>query len=692
MLETIPVEIKTSEKEKAKQKRKKLGQVFTPGYIADLIISLCLEKKGSTVLDPSGGDGVFLERTIAYKTKVLKETPEETFKTCYTVELDDELHDHLCKKFPFLSKENIIREDFFDFANSLLQNSERRFDVIIGNPPYVRQELIDRHYKDKLSRFRRIFPQGVLTERSGLHAYFLAISLLCLKPHGKLGFVLPESFLTSGADENLRSYLAENYRILYVIYPEGENWFKTADIRTCIVVVENAPPLSEDKTRIVFLKLKNSVNFTKIFSDGNSNEDEYYKCLTFFSTKVKGNEETFEREWFKLSIIFQRELTEKTATSKSLTEAEKPLLLQPLKLANQKSRVIFQFLIRKQLLLREEKTAVRPNWKVCILKNVNQQIRKIFSSESGGIFNASENVVPLKDVALVKRGFTTGADPWFYVKKVSESPDKKIVKVKSEDGSLWDVESEYLFPVLCNPRDFNKIEILVEKEVNTMVVLIPSQANLENTFVKKYVTYGERTPYAMGKGKVCIPAETSTCRGRKKWYCLEFSTKKPARVFFVKSWDKRYRHFLSDSPLYANQRFYCIYPHCAGKKSCCLIEEVVASFLNSFIFACYFELIRPPMALGAIEATVEDVKSLPFPNVEKIDEKLAGDLTEVFSILCKREIKTIFDEVKEEDRKELDELVLLALGIKNKSRRKEILELAYDCLIHSVEKRIAAKL
>jgi len=118
---------------------------------------------------------------------------------------------------------------------------------------------------------------------------------------------------------------------------------------------------------------------------------------------------------------------------------------------------------------------------------------------------------------------------------------------------------------------------------------------------------------------------------------------------------------------------------------------VVASLLNSFVFACYFELIRPSMALGAIEATVEDVKNLPFPNVEKVESKLTESLLEVFSVLRKREVGPIFDEVKKEDRRELDELVLLAFGIKSKNHRKEILESIYDFLIHSVEKRITAR-
>jgi len=126
------------------------------------------------------------------------------------------------------------------------------------------------------------------------------------------------------------------------------------------------------------------------------------------------------------------------------------------------------------------------------------------------------------------------------VEKISESPDKRIVRIKSGDGSYRDVESTYLFPVLCSPRDFNRIEILVEKEVNTRIVLISSRANLENTLVEKYVLHGERTQYAMGKGKTCIPAKTSTCRGRRKWYALESSASiEPARIFFVKSWDKK---------------------------------------------------------------------------------------------------------------------------------------------------------
>lgn len=78
------------------------------------------------------------------------------------------------------------------------------FDIVIGNPPYVRMELIKpiKPYLEK--RF------AVVADRADLYAYFLELGVRVLKPGGRLGYICSSTFFRTGSGEPLRRYLIEN--------------------------------------------------------------------------------------------------------------------------------------------------------------------------------------------------------------------------------------------------------------------------------------------------------------------------------------------------------------------------------------------------------------------------------------------------------------------------------------------------
>ncbi len=85
------------------------------------------------------------------------------------------------------------------------------FDVVVGNPPYVRMELIkpikpylEKHYV-------------VADERTDLYAYFFERGVGLLKPGGRLGYISSSTFFRTGSGENLRKFLGDNVAIEAVI-------------------------------------------------------------------------------------------------------------------------------------------------------------------------------------------------------------------------------------------------------------------------------------------------------------------------------------------------------------------------------------------------------------------------------------------------------------------------------------------
>ncbi len=93
----------------------------------------------------------------------------------------------------------------FDWKNAFKEIfAQGGFDVVVGNPPYVRQELLS-PYKSYLEKEYKVF-----TGTTDLFAYFYEKALDILKPDGYMAFISNTFSKTTGAGEVLRDYLQEH--------------------------------------------------------------------------------------------------------------------------------------------------------------------------------------------------------------------------------------------------------------------------------------------------------------------------------------------------------------------------------------------------------------------------------------------------------------------------------------------------
>lgn len=79
--------------------------------------------------------------------------------------------------------------------------AEGGFDVVLGNPPYVRMEFLKamKPYLEK--RYE------VVSDRADLYCYFYERGLRLLKPGGRLGYISSNTFFKTGSGQPLREYL-----------------------------------------------------------------------------------------------------------------------------------------------------------------------------------------------------------------------------------------------------------------------------------------------------------------------------------------------------------------------------------------------------------------------------------------------------------------------------------------------------
>lgn len=89
--------------------------------------------------------------------------------------------------------------------------AEGGFDVVLGNPPYVRME----HLKALKPYLEKRYE--VVSDRADLYCYFFERGLRLLKPGGRLGFISSNTFFKTGSGKPLREYLRREATIEGVV-------------------------------------------------------------------------------------------------------------------------------------------------------------------------------------------------------------------------------------------------------------------------------------------------------------------------------------------------------------------------------------------------------------------------------------------------------------------------------------------
>lgn len=178
------------------------GGFYTPGPIVDFILKWAFNGSDNyDILEPSAGDGVFLQR--------LKEDNYK-YNSITAIEIDG-VEAQKTDNIPLKNK-SVLNMDFHAFCN--LQG--KRFDLVIGNPPYIRYQYFSR---DQQSEAEKIFKRVDLKYSKLTNAWvsFLIGSSLLLKEEGKIGFVLPAEILQVSYARTVREFLSTFYNKIAIV-------------------------------------------------------------------------------------------------------------------------------------------------------------------------------------------------------------------------------------------------------------------------------------------------------------------------------------------------------------------------------------------------------------------------------------------------------------------------------------------
>jgi len=414
------------------------------------------------------------------------------------------------------------------------------FDIVIGNPPYVRQEMIapplldpgdfggenstrwkeqKKAYKEKLQqsvaaawpRFFRYKPGSLdfrkLDGKSDLYIYFYLHGLALLNPRGSFCFITSNSWLDVGYGADLQEFLLKHSHVKLILDNEKKRSFASADVNTIIALL--APP--DDRSETGLDQTARFVMFKAPF-------EEILRANVF--KQIESTAERRATDQWRICVCPRRQLLEEGLQPDETDEdADQP------KATAKKSR--------GPLI----KTAryIGNKWGGKYLRAPD-----IFFTM---LEKGKGKLVRLGDIAEVRRGFTTGANEFFYLEPTGKPASKGCLHVRNGAGWEGEIEQEFLKPVIKSPRECRSILIKPEDLRYKLFMCHKDKPDLKASAALEYIRWGEAQRYH----------QRPSCRGRPRWWEIESEA---GEFLWWKSIGERYCFFWNRRQFPTDQRNY----------------------------------------------------------------------------------------------------------------------------------------
>lgn len=193
------------------------GGYYTPLDLAAYITRWTLENNPKTVLEPSCGDGVFVQALseVGFPKGL-------SFKGFEVLETEAAKARGRCQNQPLLNW-SIQGEDFLGWAINKMLGRRPEFDAVVGNPPFIRYQYLPQESQQKAEAIFKILGLP-FTKHTNAWVPFVLASISLLKPGGRLGMIIPSEIIHVAHAQSLRTYLGTACSRLLIIDPE-EIWF-----------------------------------------------------------------------------------------------------------------------------------------------------------------------------------------------------------------------------------------------------------------------------------------------------------------------------------------------------------------------------------------------------------------------------------------------------------------------------------
>jgi len=523
----------------------------------------------------------------------------------------------------------------------IFEDENPGFDIVIGNPPYVRQEKI-RDYMERFDReeylrrlnesLRAIYPAFLgksrrISGRADYYVYFYLHALSLLADGGAFCFITSNSWLDVDFGKDLQEFFLRFGHLRMVIDNRAKRSFAQADVNTVIVLAgppERRRPLTEEEMkrrpvrfvafRVPFEEAISPVVFSEI-------EDEnLYQPLAGFRV--------LRRPEFRAILTDQWSLYQEGLAEPEEDEAAP---------SGGKAR-------------RRGKGAPALG---------GMALRPYAGAKWGGKYlrapdifftileKGKDQLVRLGDIAEVRRGFTTGANEFFYLEPVGrtvkeaaalrEKAPRAPVRVRNGAGWEGEIEAAWLRPVIKSPREIRTLRVRLE-DLRYLVFMPPED-------IRKAIDQGRQPPlsrypkaaaYIRWGERQGYPTRP-TCASRQWWWDL--GERPIGQICCMMSLNERHP-FWFNSVAFCDARLYDI----LVKNSKYIF--IITGQMNTTMMPLQIELGgRVNLGEGALDFKVYETSKLYLVDFENFDEKHKQRLESAFSEISNRPIRSIFEEL-----------------------------------------------
>ncbi len=218
-----------------------LGAYYTPALLATPLCRWAVRQPGDTIFDPSCGEGAFLTHGVDRLLELGAE-PRRLSDQIAGVELNARAlaraRGALLSRHPGLRWGRLAQDDFFLFVEENLGHVQ--FDVVLGNPPFLRTQ--GRSESSKRRALRAAHACGAaLSADASAWAPFVAASAAFVKPGGRLAMLVPREALFVNYTKPLLSMLEKRFASVNLIALD-EYWFDGAMVKVAMLLCEGIGP------------------------------------------------------------------------------------------------------------------------------------------------------------------------------------------------------------------------------------------------------------------------------------------------------------------------------------------------------------------------------------------------------------------------------------------------------------------
>lgn len=714
--------------------RHRYGQHFTGDDVVDLINGFCIRSASDAILDPACGSGSFLVRGY-YRKRHLDKGRSHVDLISELFGCDIALYPAHLATLNLAAREindeanypRIARRNFFDVkpdkpfccATVPGQPAEQSpiplpvLDAIVGNPPYVRQEKIDK--KDK-PRFAQLvtepWPDLRLSGRSDLHCYFWPAGARLLKADGYFGFLTSSSWLDVEYGFALQGWVLRHFRILAVMESAAEPWFEDARVKTCVTILQRCDDeAARMKNRVRFVRFDRKLADIIGVPPTPEDEDARQDAIEALRQHILSVNADHQDQDLRIIVKLQSELwadgVRAGAILGDVAETESA----------------------------EDSEEEEESSDAAAMNDIHGEIVNGYRAGKWGRYvrapdfyfeimrRFGSRFVPVGEVASIRFGVKTGCDAFFMPTDITSevlarhesdrafrqnaggAPRKDVASgklriIQAGDGSVHPIEAKHVAPEVhslmkvdrpvVRAADLDRVVLLVAEPIPKLKTKAP--------WTWRYLRFGMTATFASRKSKGKPVPQRSTCKARDPWYDLTRLVR-PGIAFWPMA--QQYRHIIAANPerLICNHNLFDVAPANLSAVEAKALVAVLNSTLVGLFKTFYGRFAGTE---GNLKTEVVDVNLLEVPDPRAVSAELAKRFANALERMGRRDVGRLVeeqlmdchtperarklaggplilsDELQQPDRRDLDDTVFELLGVSDPKERDELIARLYE--------------